>query len=58
MDDLSELERRAEALRTRLSDFIDDLGEIAPPLRDLHADLAEIDEDLQALIGRSSDGHP
>lgn len=48
-DDLFELARRAETLRARLSAFLDDFGELAPPLKDLHGDLAEIDDHLMAF---------
>lgn len=48
-DDLLELATQAEVLRERLSAFLDDFGELAPPLKDLHGDLAEIDDHLMAL---------
>ena len=49
-NDVAELVERAETLRRRFVDFIDDLGEFAPPLRELRAHLAEIDEHLAALV--------
>jgi hypothetical protein len=49
MVDLTELAKRADDLRHRLTAFIDDLGEYATPHRQLHADLAAIEEHLVAL---------
>jgi uncharacterized coiled-coil DUF342 family protein len=51
MDDLAEFEQRAEALRHRLAAYIADIGEYASSFRQLHAELAEIDEHLKALRG-------
>jgi hypothetical protein len=52
-EDLSELVARAVALRARFFAFLDDLGPSAPSFRQVHADLAEIDEHVAALCSRS-----
>ncbi|HWB08586.1 MAG TPA: hypothetical protein VG826_05155 [Pirellulales bacterium] len=52
-DDLTALVARAVALRARFFAFLEDLGAFAPPFRQIHADLAEIDEHLASLPGAS-----
>lgn len=49
MDDIPDLAHRADALRERFAAFLDDIGEFAPAFRQLRAELAEIDEHLEAL---------
>lgn len=52
MDDLSNLQQRAQGLRARVHTFLADLDELAPAQYRLLADLAEIDDHLKALAGQ------
>lgn len=55
VDDLSELEQRAYALRTCVHAFLADLGELAPVQKCLLDVLAEIDDHLQVLRGQDAE---
>jgi hypothetical protein len=50
VEDLPGLKRRASDLRQRIADFLNDFGrDMVPELRQLHDELAQIEEHLRTL---------
>lgn len=50
MDDLPGLTQRAKILRSRIAEFIRNFGpEMIPEMRELHTELARIEDSLQEL---------